>query len=306
MYGYQFYNMQLIARDHGWARFQAMENHYNLLYREDERELIPICKQMGVSLMPYSPLAAGHLTRRTWTADTLRSRTDRVAMGKYDRTEEEDLPIVARVAELADKHGAKMQQIALAWQWARGVASPIVGATKARYLDDAAGALAVRLTEEELSYLEELYRPHPIVGAIDHNLPQGVMLLDRVYLPRLGISLEEQQRQQRRQELIVGMSHDLKSPMTSIRAYTEALLDGVARDEDAQSRYLRTIQAKERDMEGMVDRALLARVTANLLDNSRKYGGGRTSAWLFPPGRRAGSSTAGGGGACGTREGPGR
>ena len=96
MYGYQFYNMQLIARDHGWARFQAMENHYNLLYREDERELIPICKQMGVSLMPYSPLAAGHLTRRTWTADTLRSRTDRVAMGKYDRTEEQDMPIVAR------------------------------------------------------------------------------------------------------------------------------------------------------------------------------------------------------------------
>ena len=127
MYGYQFYNMQLIARDHGWARFQAMENHYNLLYREDERELIPICKQMGVSLMPYSPLAAGHLTRRTWTADTLRSRTDRVAMGKYDRTEEEDLPIVARVAELADKHGAKMQQIALAWQWDRGVAPPSWG-----------------------------------------------------------------------------------------------------------------------------------------------------------------------------------
>lgn len=126
----------------------------------------------------YFPLAAGHLTRRTWTADTLRSRTDRVAMGKYDRTEEQDMPIVARVAELADKHGAKMQQIALAWQWARGVASPIVGATKARYLDDAAGALAVRLTEEELSYLEELYRPHPIVGAIDHNPPQGVMLLD--------------------------------------------------------------------------------------------------------------------------------
>lgn len=124
MYGYQFYNMQLIARDHGWARFQAMEDHYNLLYREDERELIPICKQMGVSLMPYSPLAAGHLTHRTWAADTLRSRTDRVAMGKYDRTEEQDMPIVTRVAELADKHGAKMQQIALAWRlgccWRRG------------------------------------------------------------------------------------------------------------------------------------------------------------------------------------------
>ena len=87
----------------------------------------------------------------------------------------------------------------------------------------------------------------------------ALILLNQVYLPRLGVSLEEQQRQQqRRQKLIVGMSHDLKSPMTSIRAYTEALLDGVARDEDARSRYLRTIQAKERDMEGMVDRALLA------------------------------------------------
>ena len=84
MYGYQFYNMQLAARDNGWARFEAMENHYNLLYREDERELIPICRQMGVSLMPYSSLAAGHLTRRTWNTDTLRSRTDRAAMGKYD------------------------------------------------------------------------------------------------------------------------------------------------------------------------------------------------------------------------------
>ena len=111
MYGYQFYNMQLIARDHGWARFQAMENHYNLLYREDERELIPICKQMGVSLMPYSPLAAGHLTRRTWTADTLRSRTDRVAMGKYDRTEEQDLPIVARVARDEDARSRYLRTI---------------------------------------------------------------------------------------------------------------------------------------------------------------------------------------------------
>ena len=89
MYGYQFYNMQQqTAKDHGWARFETMENHYNLLYREDERELIPICRQMDVSLMPYSPLAAGHLTRPEWNTDTLRSRTDRVAMGKYDSTEE--------------------------------------------------------------------------------------------------------------------------------------------------------------------------------------------------------------------------
>ena len=178
MYGYQFYNMQLAARDNGWAPFQAMENHYNLLYREDERELIPICRQMGVSLMPYSPLAAGHLTRATWTADTIRSKTDRVAMGKYDRTEEQDMQIVKRVAELAERYHVKMQQIALAWHWAKGVASPIVGATKASYLDDAVGALEVKLTEADLAYLEEPYIPHRIVGAIDHNPADGVMLLD--------------------------------------------------------------------------------------------------------------------------------
>ena len=82
MYGYQFYNMQIIARDNGWAQFSAMENHYNLLYREDEREMIPICREMNVSLIPYSPLAAGHLTRAEWNSDSLRSRTDRAAMGK--------------------------------------------------------------------------------------------------------------------------------------------------------------------------------------------------------------------------------
>ena len=178
MYGYQFYNMQLAARENGWTPFSAMENHYNLLYREDERELIPICKQMGVSLMPYSPLAAGHLTRPTWNTDTLRSKTDRVAMGKYDSTEKQDMQIVRRVQELAQKYGVKMQQIALAWHWAKGVASPIVGATKARYLDDAADALKIKLTAEDVAYLEEPYLPHRIVGAIDCNPPQGVMLLD--------------------------------------------------------------------------------------------------------------------------------
>lgn len=178
MYGYQFYNMQLAARDNGWARFEAMENHYNLLYREDERELIPICRQMGVSLMPYSSLAAGHLTRRTWNTDTLRSRTDRAAMGKYDRTEEQDMLIVERVAELADRYGVKMQQIALAWHWAKGVASPLIGATKAKYFDDAVGAFGVKLTEDDIAYIEEPYLPHRIVGAIDHNPADGVMLID--------------------------------------------------------------------------------------------------------------------------------
>lgn len=178
MYGYQFYNMQLYARDHGLAMFEAMENHYNLLYREDERELLPICRHMGVSLMPYSPLAAGHLTRPTWNSDTLRSRTDRVAMGKYDGAQEQDMHIVARVHEIAEKYGVKMQEIALAWLWAKGVDSPIVGATKAQYLTDAATALSVRLTAADIAYLEEPYIPHRIVGAIDRNPDDGVMLLD--------------------------------------------------------------------------------------------------------------------------------
>ena len=178
MYGYQFYNMQLTAKEHGFAQFQAMENHYNLLYREDERELIPICKQMGVSLMPYSPLAAGHLTRPQWNTDTLRSRTDRVAMGKYDGTEKQDIKIVQRVNELAMRYGVKMQQIALAWHWAKGVSSPIIGSTKASHLEDAAKALDVKLTADDIAYLEELYIPHKIVGAIDHNPAEGVMLLD--------------------------------------------------------------------------------------------------------------------------------
>ncbi len=178
MYGYQFHNMQLVAQQNGWARFEAMENHYNLLYREDERELIPICKQMGVSLMPYSPLAAGHLTRPEWNTDTLRSKTDRVAMGKYDKTEKQDMEIVSRVHELSLKYGVKMQQIALAWHWAKGVSSPIIGATKASHLEDAAKALDVKLMTEDISYLEEPYIPHRIVGAIDHNPADGVMLLD--------------------------------------------------------------------------------------------------------------------------------
>ena len=178
MYGYQFYNMQLAARDNGWTPFSAMENHYNLLYKEDERELIPICRQMGVSLMPYSPLAAGHLARVSWESDSLRGTTDRVARGKYDRMEQQDMLIVKRVSELAEKHGCKMSQIAIAWQWAKGVASPIIGATKAGYLDDAVGALDVKLSDEDISYLEEMYVPHPIVGAIDKNPAQGVILLD--------------------------------------------------------------------------------------------------------------------------------
>ena len=166
MYGYQFFNLQLAAAKNGWTKFVSMQNHYNLLYREDERELIPICQQFNVSLTPYSPLAAGRLARSQWHTDTLRSQTDQTAIAKYDGMESADRKIVQRVQELAEKHHVTMTQIALAWQFAKGVTSPIVGATKTQYLDDAVGALSVSLSDDEITYLEELYVAHPIVGAL--------------------------------------------------------------------------------------------------------------------------------------------
>ncbi len=178
MYGYQFHNMQLIAKENNLTPFSAMENHYNLIYREDERELIPICSQMNVSLMPYSPLASGHLARAEWRSASKRGTTDRVAFGKYDRMEEFDIKVVGRVSELAQKYNCKMSQIALSWLWAKGVASPIIGATKKQYFDDAVGAFEIKLTDKDIELLEELYVAHPVVGAINSNPPQSVVLLD--------------------------------------------------------------------------------------------------------------------------------
>lgn len=166
MYGYQFHNMQICAEQNGFTKFVSMQNHYNLLYREDERELIPVCKQYGVSLTPYSPLAAGRLSRLEWTTDSKRSQTDRTARSKYDDTEKQDYEIVKRVHETAEKHNATMTQVALAWQYAKGVASPIIGATKTKYLDDAAKAVDISLSDEEVKDLEEFYLPHKIVGAL--------------------------------------------------------------------------------------------------------------------------------------------
>lgn len=135
------------------------------------------CKNGICHLILYSPLAAGHLTRPEWSADSLRSKTDRVAMGKYDGMEKQDLKIVERVYELSQKYNCKMSQIALAWQWMKGISSPIIGATKTAYLDDAVEALHVKLTDSDMEYLEKMYLPHPIVGAISHNPEQGVILL---------------------------------------------------------------------------------------------------------------------------------
>jgi aryl-alcohol dehydrogenase-like predicted oxidoreductase len=166
MYGYQFFNMQLAAERNGWAPFVSMQNHYNLLYREDERELIPVCNQQNVSRTPYSPLAAGRLSRLEWKTDTKRSQMDKIAISKYDGTQEADYKIALRVNELARKYDATMTQISLVWQFAKEVTSPIIGATKPEYFDDAVGVFKVKLTEDDIVYLEELYAPHKIVGAI--------------------------------------------------------------------------------------------------------------------------------------------
>lgn len=173
MYAYQFHNLQMVARDNNFARFEVMQNHYNLIYREDEREMIPLCKQMNVSLMPYSPLAGGRLARTNWSSDSLRFTTDKVSKNKYDSTRKQDMQIVKRAEEIAKSKNATMSQIAMAWLLAKGAVSPIIGATKAKYLDDAAGAFNINLSSSDLAYLEELYIPHKIVGAIDENPPQG-------------------------------------------------------------------------------------------------------------------------------------
>ena len=164
MYAYQLHNMQVVAEKNGWTPFTSMQCHYNLLYREDEREMIPVCRQYDMALTPYSPLASGHLCRPTWESDSARSRTDVVVRNKYDADRERDMPIVERVAELAEKHDVPMSRIALAWHWARGVEAPIVGCSSPARVDDAVAALDVVLTAEEVAYLEEPYVAHELVG----------------------------------------------------------------------------------------------------------------------------------------------
>ena len=169
MYAYQFHNMQVVAKEHGWTLFSTMQNHYNLLYREDEREMIPVCNQYNVSLIPYSPLAGGHLTHLNWETDTTRSKTDNTLRKKYDSAKDNDLQIIKRVNQLAQKNNVSMAQISLAWLYKKGVASPVVGATKINHFEDAVKAIDLDLSDDDCKYLEELYINHKIVGA----LPEG-------------------------------------------------------------------------------------------------------------------------------------
>ncbi len=164
MYAYQLHNMQVAAQRNGWTAFTSMQCHYNLLYREDEREMIPVCRQYGMALTPYSPMASGHLCRPTWESSSTRGTTDTTVVNKYDHDRAIDMPVVERVAQLAERRGVPMAQVALAWHWARGVESPIVGCSKPERVDDAVAALDLELTSEEVDFLEELYQPHNLVG----------------------------------------------------------------------------------------------------------------------------------------------
>ncbi|MEH7608815.1 aldo/keto reductase [Priestia megaterium] len=166
MYAWQFQKALHVAEKNGWTKFVSMQNHLNLMYREEEREMLPLCKEEKIAVTPYSPLASGRLTR-DWSETTLRSETDQVQKNKYDATADTDRLIVERVAELAEKHSVPRSHIALAWLLQKEpVAAPIVGATKISHLEDAVAALSVSLTPEDVSYLEEPYVPHSIVG---HN-----------------------------------------------------------------------------------------------------------------------------------------
>ena len=164
MYAYQLHNMQVAAEQNGWAKFTSMQCHYNLLYREDEREMIPVCRQYDASITPYSPLASGHLTRPTWDSTSSRSTTDATMRSKYDHDRKIDMPIVTRVHEVAERLGVPMADVVLDWHWAKGVAAPIVGCSRPSRVDDAVRALDVKLTPEDIAYLEEPYRPHELVG----------------------------------------------------------------------------------------------------------------------------------------------
>jgi aryl-alcohol dehydrogenase-like predicted oxidoreductase len=161
MYAWQFSKAQYTARANGWTPFVSMQDHYNLLNREEEREMFPLCADLGVGVIPWSPLARGRLTR-DWGTETERSGTDQFGSTLYD---DADRGIVEAVAKVADRHGIPRAQIALAWVLSRPVVSaPIVGATKAKHLEDAVAALDVVLTPEDLRELEEPYLPHTPAG----------------------------------------------------------------------------------------------------------------------------------------------
>jgi aryl-alcohol dehydrogenase-like predicted oxidoreductase len=165
MYSWQFAKSLYLADLHGWSRFVSMQNHYNLIYREEEREMMPLCQDQGIGVLPWSPLARGRLARPRGAEATKRLDTDKFGKTMYATTEEADHKVVDRLEEVAKQRGISMAQLALAWMLAKPyVTSPIIGATKPGHLEDAIAALSVKLAPEEIAELEKAYVPHPVLG----------------------------------------------------------------------------------------------------------------------------------------------
>ena len=166
MFAWQFMKMLAIADRHGWTRFVSMQNHYNLVYREEEREMMPLCREEGIGVIPWSPLARGFLAgnrRREDHGDTSRARSDAFAHRLY--YSDADFAVAERGTALASRLGVKPTQVALAWLFAQpGLTAPIVGATKLSHLDDAVAALEITLTDDDLGFLEAPYEPHEVLG----------------------------------------------------------------------------------------------------------------------------------------------
>ncbi len=165
MYAWQFSKALYTSDLHGWARFVSMQPHYNLMYREEEREMFPLCQDQNIAVIPYSPLARGLLTRKPSKErdETLRAQTDTLAKTRYRG--EDDVALVQRVGELAEARTLPMSQIALSWMLSKPiVTSIIIGATKPHHLDDAFAALSIHLAPDEIQRLEEAYQPHPVIG----------------------------------------------------------------------------------------------------------------------------------------------
>jgi aryl-alcohol dehydrogenase-like predicted oxidoreductase len=165
MHAWQFAKALYLADRHGWTRFISMQNHYNLLYREEEREMLPLCQAEGIGVIPWSPLARGRLARPAQADPTPRLAADQYGKTLYGRTEDADRRVVDRVGEVAGRRGVPRAQVALAWMLGQpAITAPIVGATKPQHLQDAAAALDLRLDPEERAALEAPYVPHPVLG----------------------------------------------------------------------------------------------------------------------------------------------
>ena len=165
MHAWQFTKALYLARLHGWTRFVSMQNHYNLLYREEEREMIPLCLSEGIGLIPWSPLARGRLARAPQAETTKRLQTDQFGKTLYSQTADADRKVIDSVGAVAERRGVSRAQVALAWMLGKpGITAPIVGATKPQHLADAAAAVALRLTPDEIAALEAPYTPHLVLG----------------------------------------------------------------------------------------------------------------------------------------------